>query len=476
MYAIGTHLMYKIFLPRETLRFPDDAFFEKLIFSPLRVVNGISETKKYVIRCQCDYCQYLVWLVFPQVKQFNAFSPQKDLWEEEIALRIGIVFKKKIAPAISVETQMIENKPLVLFRSFCKEEESIAFHLYVPIDFLSFLTDEMYDSTESIENAIENFLARGNFLFPDVAILIPLLKPIVLENLFARLRQKKLLSIYQIALLCAAFPEHAVKIKHALSKNTVNEVRQMMHAMRADATFGHRDLLEGVYSVEAAIYRLIQLGEKWEYSEFQRELQSLVVSLHMRNVFMQKSFDEWLAFIEEEGLLYQTLVKVNERTIACAFYDEQRLFQKYCSRHFSRRKINDIVKYMECVPAFSEKMSARFEIISAFRMLRIKRKNWGAESFEFVVKNIMGATSMNNFVRETGWFVVSTALKNAKTDIVARVLAPLPNAAKYLIEDVLRGIINPNILHDELQINEARTLCVQKALELYEKGLIDIAM
>ena len=60
--------------------------------------------------------------------------------------------------------------------------------------------------------------------------------------------------------------------------------------------------------------------------------------------------------------------------------------------------------------------------------------------------------------------ILSTALKNTRIDLVKIVTDPLPTPARYLIEDVLRGVINPNILHDELQINDARTQCVRSIL------------
>lgn len=123
-----------------------------------------------------------------------------------------------------------------------------------------------------------------------------------------------------------------------------------------------------------------------------------------------------------------------------------------------------------------EKRCARAQIVSSYRALRVKRKNWGAESFEYTIRVIFNPASFRRLLIEAGWFTLSTALKNARLNITERALENLLPSARYLIEDVICYVLNPNILYDELQIYEARARCVQKALGLHEKGMIEIVM
>jgi hypothetical protein len=72
-----------------------------------------------------------------------------------------------------------------------------------------------------------------------------------------------------------------------------------------------------------------------------------------------------------------------------------------------------------------------------------------------------------------GWFTLSTALKNINRKNILYLIDKFPSGAKYLIIDVLEGIVNPNIIHDEMQIKKARTICVSEMLSLYEDGIIN---
>jgi hypothetical protein len=72
--------------------------------------------------------------------------------------------------------------------------------------------------------------------------------------------------------------------------------------------------------------------------------------------------------------------------------------------------------------------------------------------------------------------VFSTALKGINNIIQQRVLQKIYPAAQVLIEDVLRGVVNPNILHDEIQIKKAETICVKRIFSLYENGIITLSL
>ena len=42
------------------------------------------------------------------------------------------------------------------------------------------------------------------------------------------------------------------------------------------------------------------------------------------------------------------------------------------------------------------------------------------------------------------------------------------------MEDVIKGVVNPNILHDEMQINRAKKICADAVIQLYDDGLIEL--
>jgi hypothetical protein len=57
---------------------------------------------------------------------------------------------------------------------------------------------------------------------------------------------------------------------------------------------------------------------------------------------------------------------------------------------------------------------------------------------------------------------------------VDRVLSGINHPASVLIKGVISGTINPDIIHDEIQVSRARNECVRVILELYEDGIIEM--
>ncbi len=399
-------------------------------------------------------------------------------WSKEVSLRIALTFRVKVDVDVLYPAQFPkEHMAFVLSRAVDRRDDADAVDLYIPLDLFSHLTGISLEAdADAVEQRLAVFLRDGLALFPKISLLLDLLSEVQLQRLISQLRMKKMLTVYQLSLLCLAFPENAIKIKHALSKNTITEVSDMMRRIRSDLTFSKRDLAVGVYSVEDAMYRLISAGAEVKYSTYMRELQNFISEIQMREIFLAKSFTEWVEAIERDGLLYQVLIQIQDKTIACAFHNESDLFERACGRIFTIRKLEDIRSFRNDDIALNDVVQARSKIVSAYRTMCLKRRNWGAESFEYIIRGMNDAASFRRLLLETGWFTLSTALKNMRREIVMPVLVALPKAARYLIEDVLRGVLNPNILHDELQIREARARCVQIALDLYEKGLIRLVV
>ncbi len=449
----------------------------KQVFAPVCFIGEIPEGVYTGVMCGEGNTLFFVPIVFPEQAAQLMYTAKGEAWAREIALRLGIAFKRKIPVSIAhVELARQVSPVYALSRAYDGYDDTKAIDLYIPRDFLSFLLGKHFNDESEFESAIATLLRDGFFLFPSAVVLVQTLEPLWLEKLFEKLRTKKLLSAYQLALLCLTFPEYSLKIKHALSKNVTYEVAETMRRISADISFSERDIVEGVYSIEEAIFHLINAGEEIGFSGYLREIKNLSDEVKQREIFMLKSFPEWIDAMEGEGLLFNALCGIDDETIAMAFYDNRLLFEGSCGKCLSKRRCDDVRIFWNREPSFSEKVRARARIVSSYRELRVKKRNWGAEGFDFIIRGISDPASFRTLLIEVGWFTLSTALKNARRDITDRVVKALPRRARYLIEDVLRGVLNPNILHDELQIHEARARCVRKALELYEKGAIRLVL
>lgn len=478
MYAIAGKLLHQIFFPREAARFRHEDMLKRPVFTPLQIVSAGPPRASVYFSVRSQIERFVLCAVFNLNNPPEFSTEDFRQWGREVSLRIALVLKTKVDVDISSVAQSQDEQTLyVLSRAIDRSDDNSAVELYIPLNFFSRLAGISIETdAAAIETSLESIVRDGRFLFPDAPLLLECLDEASLQRLISQLRQSKLLTVYQISLLCLAFPQYAIKIKHALSKNSVKDVSEMMHRIRNDTTFSERDLLIGVYSVEDAIYRFIRAGGDVRYAAYLKELQNLTFELNARETFLLKSFEEWIEEIEREGLLYQVLVRIPDAAIALSFGDETELFEKACGKIFSKRKLGDILKMRNDNATLDDKLRARLEVISAYRAVCVKRKNWGAESFDYIIRGMNDAASLRRLLLETGWFTLSTALKNMRGDVVAHILASFPKPARYLIEDVLRGVLNPNILHDELQIQEARARCVHTALELYEKGLIRIVL
>jgi hypothetical protein len=96
------------------------------------------------------------------------------------------------------------------------------------------------------------------------------------------------------------------------------------------------------------------------------------------------------------------------------------------------------------------------------------------KDFSFILASIDNIADFEIIVRNTGWFILSTALKQCSRKMVDHVLSGVNYPARELIKGVISGTINPDIIHDEIQVNRARNESVRVMMELYEDGIIGI--
>ena len=406
--------------------------------------------------------------------------------EKTVKFRAGLVFKRRFSVNVSNEKgKLLGHSPpsadaryAVIHFVLVNDANTVEFSIYVPLLLLALLSTgilaaEDGDFIESVMNAVfrEPFLS-----FPDLPVILDSFEESELQRLFSHLMQNRLLSIYQLCLIILALPDYAIRVKHSLSTNNVREVAGMMRKLQENRSVKRRDLIVGVYSVEDAVYRLMKKGGDFRYSLYLRELRSQAAAMEACEVLLARDFSQWLSIMDEDGLLYHTLAALPEKTLSVAFTGNRINYESVLRRHLSSRRVNDIFNIGDIPSSFDEQTSSRLSLISEYRSQRVKRRNWGAESFEHVLRGITEPGAFRRLLLETGWFALSTALKNIRPEMVKTVTDLLPRPAGYLIEDVLRNVINPNIIHDELQVNQARALCVRAAISLYEDGLIALEL
>ena len=360
-----------------------------------------------------------------------------------------------------------------------KEEESFI-KFYLPNNFLQLFVGKIEQNLniEEIEKKIIEFFQNPKWAIPDLNILIKNLNEKELSNLFNKMKQKNLFSVYQIFLLTKACsyiwksPDLNLKIKKSLSKNQVFDVVQFKKYEK-ELKLTKRDLYEGIYSIEEGIYFLLKEDSDFFYSIFLKKVQQIIKNLLNFQLLEIKSFKEWICEMVETNLFYDIISVTKENLLAAAISRDLDYFLPILKNHVSQSKINSIIKY-EQILTHQEWMESQISIIKNYKKIRFRKSGIDHNSFEYLLVSFENSEEYIYIINNVGWFILSTALKEVKKKVVTNVISRFTPHIKNLIEDVLKGSINPNILHDEIQINKARMICVQAILNLYKDGIIKL--
>lgn len=362
--------------------------------------------------------------------------------------------------------------------SIIDEKRELFLSLLIPFKFLRLFSKKIKPETdhEEIENEIRRFFKNPVNVFPNLKIILETFSDIELQKLLNQLQKRNLLTTYQICLIVLSFPENSLRVKKNLSTNTVRDVIEMMEGIKKSRAITKRDLIEGIYSIEEAIFFLMRGGADFSYSVFLSETQKTLERISNIEMLLLKDFHQWLEEIEENGLLYKTLSLTAELTIARSISADYEKHESTLKKHISDRRLKAIQALIKNdTISFMDSITARSDLIANYRKLKTKRLNLGDESFEYLLRRFTRPYDYSNLLFSVGWFVLSTALKATKLKKIDTLLHAIPRPASYLIEDVLRGIINPNIIHDDIQIKRARSICVKTIILLYEEGLIHLS-
>ena len=344
-----------------------------------------------------------------------------------------------------------------------------------PLEFVRRFTKKIYQGCDSslVDQEIVNFFKQPFALFPRLHPVLETFSPAELWDIMTGLRHRGLLTPYQICLLVLALPDFAPVIKSTLSSSSKEEVISMMDRLRSDSTLGRRDLAGVLYSVEEAVFHHLTREENTRCCRVLNDIRSITRYIYAIETLAGREFSAWLLEMDSAGFLYHTLAAAGDSCLTRAIEPEREKIIPLLSKILPEKRLRELEKTVGTgTGTFSETLQARSRILGIYRRLKVERSKPSPERLEYLLAGIDDPAHYNHVLLEAGWFALSTALKSFRKKNARRVLSELYPPARYLIEDVLRGVINPNILHDETGIKKARGLCVSAVMSLYEQGVI----
>ncbi len=351
-------------------------------------------------------------------------------------------------------------------------EKSI--HIIFPFYFFSLFSNSLTisSSAQFIEGEVLRFFINPKWMLPDISSLFNALSGSEILKLINYLQKKNLLTPYQIFLLIQAYPELSGTIKSSLSQNSINDVIQYNKDKNLKIT--KRDISGGIYSIEESLLLIVREGIDVNYSRLLNHIQQIVQLSLASDLLLKKDFSTWLVEIQSHDLLYATISITEDTVVAAAISRDSESHIRLLNKYVTERKIEDIKELINPAISCDEIMKARSVLITNYRKLRMKRIPVLPDRLEYLLSAFSNPDDYQYLLFSVGWFTLSTALKGLHKKTISTAVGHLPFKAGILIEDVLKGIVNPNILHDEMQINKARIRCVSSILQLYYDGFINL--
>ncbi len=327
------------------------------------------------------------------------------------------------------------------------------------------------DRPDTLVKIVLSYFLTPLWMIPDFRIISTSLTQAEFRKLLNHLQTMNLLTPYQIYLLTLAFPDLSGSIKRSLSKNSIEDVIALKK-ISAKLKVGKRDIIGGIYSVEESLFFIINSAHDFEYSLFLKRLQRLISFTRNLIVLSRKGFREHISEMINENLLLPVLSTIEDRILGMAFSMDSEHSFELAKFGLSDRKQRYIAGYMSDEYLFVDVLSARATVLKKYRSLKIRKSGTGEERLEYLLSCFQETEDYQNLLLAVGWFQISTAMKGSHPGIVNKLKSPLPEGARILIEDVLSGTINPNIIHDECRVKKAKKACVEAILDLYAEGTI----
>jgi hypothetical protein len=401
---------------------------------------------------------------------FSAISAETEMILH-ILFKRGYTFKYSDGEDKVINTE--EFKSILISILFPEEEKYI--QVLMPTQFFRLFSKNIEENfpAESIEKEMIHYITNPKWIVPDLKYLFQSLTNRELSELLNQLQKMNLLSTYQIFLITYAFPELSVKIKRVLSKNVVKDVLELKKRA-GNLKVKKRDIVGGIYSIEESIYFLMQHEVYFSYSYFLRKMQNYIRRARNIEILFLKDFRSWIDEIIQKELLYQIIAKTDDRIIARAITKNTDMYLRIFSQFISERKLNDLQSLINESTPYEEIIRARIYFILNYRRLKMQRIRSDPHSLGHLILRFTRREDYIHLLLSVGWYILSTAMKGLRKRSIIGILKNIPFAPGFLIEDVLRGVVNPNILHDEIQIQKARMICVNAIVQLYDDGIINL--
>lgn len=323
---------------------------------------------------------------------------------------------------------------------------------------------------QSIEEGIVAFFVRHRACFPHIGALIDCLPPRELEELFHSLLVRRLLSAYQASLLIRAFPQNADRIRSALPALLVRDGAGLIESRRL--RIGRRDLAGGVYSVDEALFGLLHEATPPGVLRSFCGLRTIISELRRSHSFREGDFWSLCESSAPTGALYKAIGHCGENTSRIALSGAPDSCATALRSCVSGRAAEELLSADIHGIGMNELLEARTRFAAALRKFRVRRIIRGRTDIGFLLSRLAAPTDFDILLAEAGWFRIATALKGVSGEPRRRLLDGVVRPARYLIEDMLDGTINPDILQDEAGIRRAGWELSKCVLELYERGAI----
>lgn len=482
-YNTASHLIfYTLFLDLDNF-ISRACKCESIALSPWR--EGNITVRKYYAVVTCHKLSSKQYPIIITTDSEDIFKAIKDYIQQNISnieLRISVLSKKKLKVSSSFNkstgnTQSDSTHISITAHPRCDTPHPMDdyFTIYIPLEFFSIFRIKVtnytiYPSLNDIESQFLQFFYDPYNLFPSLHIILETMDDYEFQKLIYFLLNEKLLTPYHMYLLTRAFPQHSLKIKYNISSNLISDI---LHVGKTEHHITERDLIEGIYAFEEILYLKLRTKEYFGLGNFINQITKILQQIIIVSTFQKKSFEMWFSEIDQSGLMYSILSRCDDVTIASAFYHNTKLFQQL-SQYLSYRRISSIASCVKNNYNYEHTIVSQYTIVQLYLEIASHINTLNTMPFNQLLKKHIDPQMMYFILFELGWFTIATALKQTPKKLVCDCIQKFPTGAQYCIMDVYDGVLNPNILHDEIQIKKARQLLIQSLIILHCNGTIHL--
>lgn len=424
--------------------------------------------------------QYHVIITTDSESIFEAIKGYIKKQSLSISLRLSIISRKKLHVSFHdhVQSENIQHSIYISLTAIIRnhtQHHDESFTIYIPPEFFSLFKIKInnlaiHNSLNDIESKFVKFFNDPYNLFPSLAIILETMDDNEFQKLIYFLLNDNILTPYHLYLLTRAFPQHALKIKHNISSNLISDI---LHIGKTTQHITGRDVIEGIYAFEEILYLKLRTKPYFRFGNFIEQINKILHHINILYTFQQKTFDTWFDEIKQSGLLYTILSQCNDVTIAAAFCTTTHLF-KQLSHYLSARRLDSISSQFEKSFTLEHMITAQYSLVQLYLKSISHLHTLYSIPFNRLLKKYINPQVMYYVLLELGWFTIATAFKQIPKKLVLDSIQKFPKGAQYCILDVYDGVLNPNILHDEMQIKKARHLLIESIIKLHFNGTINL--